>query len=389
MPRTPRASVVIGTAALAAAALVAPAAAATAAPLSYPAVISQGITVNTPYPVYDIAVDCDAFTGAGENFYAPLVHVPGGSLTVTFDCELDDTSVDLLGDLPAGGTAQVTVDEGVTTVTIDPNTDFRAVFVGSPTAFEIDYVATEVLPDPAGTLLHDVTSTYGGGVAAFAVGDSPLENCVEDASDRPYITQVFTVVTEGSYTFRFTGYTPVEGGLLSADPPYNDSIPPNPWGTTNPWADPVLALYSAFDPSDTDAGFIACNDDSVAIDNFVAGFGARTTQDVFLDGYFSELTVTLTPGVYTLVSVPYDDADTQLVSAGKSGGLSSAYFIADLDDLGTITNDVQYWGQEGGILLGAQLAATGPSTTSGLLAGAAALLLLVGGALVIVRRRTA
>jgi hypothetical protein len=398
-------STVLTVAAIGAAVVLAPAAAAVAAPLTYPAVVDVGVTVNAPFPEYDIAVDCEAFTeqwAIDETpFYGNLYSIPGGSLTITFSCELDDYTATGYGEQP-GGSVDVAVLDGVTTVTVVPGTSFRAFFFDSAANFRIDYFASAPLDDPAGSLLHSVTSAYSGETALFAVGnEGNVYDCTEGEGVRPYTAQQFTVLTEGEYTFRFTGFLPYEGGLSNGGAPGSVDAPPNPWGTANPFYDPALVLYSTFTPTDTEAGFIACDDDSEAVDDVVedqfSGLGgAYDSRTRLIDEYFSELTITLTPGTYTLVTLPYDSPALQDVSASKGevsepaeNVLAPAYLLDDLDETGGLSTEVEYWGQPGGLVLGTQLAATGASTTAAAGLGALAALLLVAGATALVVRSRA
>lgn len=259
--------------------------------------------------------------------------------------------------------------------------------------FEVEYYQTALLGNPSGSLLHELEQEHPGAtgpLAGFAMGQTgPVYDCVSDGV-KPYITQVFTVVTAGTYTFRYLGFQPYEGGLYYDYSPAGDGAPPNPWGTYNPFSDPAFVLYSSFDPSNTNAGFIDCNDDSDAIDDLISdefnGYdGARDGENRYLDAYFPELVVTLQPGTYTLVTIPYDGPDTDLQP--NQAELESAFVI---DDLGAMSTELEIWGQAGGLVLGSQLAATGPETNGAAgLAGLAALLLVLGAAVVVVRRRVA
>lgn len=397
---SPRTSVTLSVGALAAAALVLPAAVASAAPLTYPAVVDEGITVVTPFPNYQLEVDCEDFLDQYAidelGFYGELYHVPGGSLTITFDCEFGEEGFDideLAGVEPAAG-IDVTVGDGSTVVIVDPNTDFQVDEWPFEAFgyFEIEYYQTALLGNPGGSLLHEVEQQHPGAsgpLAGFALGQTgPVYDCVDDGV-KPYITQVFTVITAGTYTFRYLGYQPYEGGLYYDYSPSGEGAPANPWGTYNPFADPAFVLYSTFDPSNTNAGFIDCNDDSEAIDDLIYEEfdwygGARDGQNRYLDDYFPELTVTLQPGTYTLVTIPYDGPDTELEQ--NQAEFEPAFVI---DDLTAMSTQFEIWGQPGGLVLGAQLAATGPESNSAAGLAALAALLLAGGAAVVVARRRA
>ncbi|MEN9621335.1 MAG: hypothetical protein RL499_1528 [Actinomycetota bacterium] len=398
--RLSRASLTVSAATIAAVALLAPAAVASAVPLTYPAVVDEGVTVNSPFPSYDIDVNCAEFVADydadGVPFYADLVHVPGGSLTVTFDCNLDDFASNEITSAVPAGIVDVNFDGTATTVTLEPNSSFRAFFTSSAADFRVFYLPSALIDDPSGSQLYEVTSTYTGDTALFAEGDTGnLVDCIHGEGVQPYLAQDFTVLTTGTYTFRFSGYTPFESGL-AGNGSTGEGEEGNPWGTASPWVDPVLVLYSSFDPTDTEAGFIECQDDSEAIrevvDAELDGHGAaRDASNRYLDNYFSELVITITPGVYTLVTLPYDNPELSLGSASKPDALSPAYALADIDTTGSVSTTTQYWGPDRGLVLGAQLAATGASdSTAAGLAAAAGLLVLGGVGLVVARhRRTA
>ncbi|MDO9589828.1 MAG: hypothetical protein Q7J04_01635, partial [Microcella sp.] len=368
--------------------------------LTYPAVVDEGITVVTPFPNYELEVDCDAFLAQHAidelGFYAELYHVPGGSLTVTFDCDSDalEFGVSDLAEIDSFSGIGVNPDDGSTIVQIDPNTNFTVdTWPGEVSAyFNLEYYPTALLANPAGSLLHELSLTRPGADGASADfgfdTDGPVYDCT-NSGVKPYTSQVFTVLTQGTYTFRFVGYLPFEGGLYYDYSPAGEGAPPNPWGTYNPFSDSAMVLYSNFDPANTDAGVIDCNDDSDAIDalideEFDSYGGARDGQNRFLDEYYPELTLTLSPGVYTLVTFPYDavDGDLNIQSTAK---LSPAYSLDGLDDL---TTEVDVWGPPGGIVLGAQLAATGADSAQvAVLGGLAAAALLAGMVTLVVRRR--
>lgn len=397
--RTPRPSrLVAPITAIAAAALLLPAAAATAAPLSYPAVVDEGVTVVAPFPNYELEIDCAAVTDQYEidelGFYAELYHVPGGSLTLTFNCSFDPEfgfDVTDIANTEPTGSIDVESGDGVTVVTVEPNTNLDVNLPEPGAYFEVEYYLTTPLADPSGSLLHEVSAAVDpADVADFgSADDSPVYDCVDDGI-KPYATQVFTVQSAGTYTFRLTDYLPYEGGLYYDYAPTGGGSPPNPWGTYNPFSDAAMVLYSSFNPASTDAGFIDCNDDSDAIDDLISAdpfdgeVGARDSQNRFLDEYFPELVVTLQPGIYTLVIIPYE-AEDDLVQVNDGAELSPTYII---DDLGALTTGFEIWGEPRGIVLGAQLSATGADTGAAwLLGGIAAAALGTGVVLLVVRRR--
>lgn len=401
MRRSPRASVALAASGIAFTALLAPAAVAVAAPLTYPAVVDEGITVVAPFPDYVIDVNCDAFLAQydidEQGFYAELYHVPGGELTINFDCELalSDFEISDLADQGDASSIGAGPDGvGGTVVSLPRNTDFIVNWPDDEGSFEVEYYQTTLLDNPGGSLLHELDASHAGAsgpIASFGIGeDGPVYDCIEEGA-KPYTTQDFTVLTAGTYTFRVNGYTPYEGGLYYDDSPAGGGTPPNPWGTANPFSDPVLVLYSAFDPANTDAGFIDCNDDSDAIDTLVDeefdyNGGAHDSQNRFLDEYLSELIVDLEPGTYTLVTIPYDGNDAPDIPIDDAEAKFDSTFV--IDDLGETTTQSEIWGQQGGLVLGTQLAATGAAPTASFgIAGLAALLLAVGVVSVVVHRR--
>lgn len=141
--------------------------------------------------------------------------------------------------------------------------------------------------------------------------------------------------------------------------------------------DPFLALYSTFTPANGHLGVVGCNDDA-DLDEF-SDFNI-TSSGTMISDRFSQYTVELQPGTYTLVLTSYDDesefnvvtapavaADPLTRADEVKGGFSSAA-LGD-DETGT----VEVW------YVASELAATGPSPASGGMLAAGLALVTLGG----------
>lgn len=400
-----RRTTLISTIALSAAATLGFASAASAADVAtYPLEAFPGFTVVTAFPDYVIEVECDEWTYDESFGEFTLVWVPGGSLEVRFDCEIDDADVveldeDLAaGDFPPAITPLPVSGDIDEAFAVEPNTDVTFLF--NEQELEIEYTATVVIDDPAGDLLFSETLTVpedGAQIADFGAGSDTVPNC-EWEDRRVYAKLDFTVLDSGGYTFRVVGVTPLQSGEYLEDEASWYDYAPNPWGDYLPIIDPLLVLYSDFDPDNAELGMIACDDDSdtASLDDGVA---ARDSLDRYISDLYSELAVTLAPGQYTLVLTTYDSIDDGAAEAlvpakaeneGPSPALAPAVY--EVVDLPAQTGDVDIWGVEDGLVLGhvAFLADTGAdASASGALAAGSLLMLLVGaGAIIVARRRT-
>ncbi len=394
MSSSPRRAALLSVVALSTAAVLGLAAPASAADVAtYPLEVLPGLTVIEAFPNYVIAVDCDEWVGAGDYGPLELTWVPGGSLDVLLSCDpagIDGFAVDpdLVAEFPPFLDAQGPVPGYFQSYSLDPNTGVVFDFL-APAEIEIDYNATLEIDDPAGSRLFEETLAIPAGgtqVANFS------DECGDDEGSRVYETLVVTVLTSGEFTFRVVGVTPLQSGeyLESEDEWF--SYDPNPWGDYVPIIDPVVAVYSTFNPADTDAGRVDCNDDTEA-DDFPSNGDAYDSEGRLIDALYSELTLDLAPGTYTVLLTTYDYIGADLILTSAKDSLdtdvpSFAPAVYTATDLPEQTGTVEIWGQDGGLVLGAQLAATGPSQPAlGVLATFAALFVLAGASVVAVRRR--
>jgi hypothetical protein len=168
--------------------------------------------------------------------------------------------------------------------------------------------------------------------------------------------------------------------------------PPNPWGDYVPINDPLVILYEDFDPANLDENQIACNDDAPSFSPD-GNYLARDSADQFLSRDYSEITLDLEPGNYTVVVTTWDrvrPTTPPLVESSGPAEAASAFSPAgyQLDDLPEQSATVELWGS-GALQLGhiageAELAETGSarSQTTGLFT--VAVLLLIAGVVVMV-----
>ena len=403
---------VIATIALATSATLGLASAATAAEVAaYPFDLLPGMTINSPYPTYEIEIDCDEWEAgwADDSSYGDvdLVWVPDGEALVSFTCTPDDVaSFAIDDDLDAGdfpsGYEQGPADTGFDTAyKIEPNTEFE-VQIGEQT-LEINYYATIEIDDPAeGLLFTQTLTTPANGAQSVdfedgdALNDDDFECGLEDV--RVYAKAEFTVLEGGTFTFRIVDVAPLQSGELFDNDvePYWTTYEPNPWGDYVTIADPYLVLYSDFDPSAPNEGQIDCNDDG-SFDVDGANAYPRDSQDRFLSWVYSELIVDLEPGEYTLVLTTYDEVETldEVLAPTKLDAASVPVAPADyeLAGLPEQSADVEIWGAADSLELGhaAALADTGADTSlqAGLAGGAVLALLLGALGIAIARRRTA
>ena len=238
------------------------------------------------------------------------------------------------------------------------------------------------MPDPSGTQLADTTQTFAatdtlettyGTADEISAGDEigiggDTENCGILPGQHIYATQDITVSKSGEYTFRVTGMDAPSSYLL-------------PTGDFQPVSDPMVALYSTFDPSDPNTGNVGCNDDLNDLafgdhDYGDADFNI-TQQGDYVEGHFSYFVSNLEPGEYTLVFTTWDDISASEWEAGDNNG--------DTWTPGAETVYFDIWGPDGGLTLGHNLASTGVNASFGLWAGLG--LLGTGAAIAVARRR--
>jgi len=392
MSSSPRRVALLSVVALSTAAVLGLAAPASAADVAtYPVEVLSGLTVIEAFPNYVIAVDCDEWVGDGDYGPLELTWVPGGSLDVLLSCDpvADVTYIDsnLLGEFSPFLDVQGPVTGYLQSWSLDPNTS--VVFLDPGVELEINYNATLEIDDPAGSRLFEETLAIPAGgtqVANFS------DECGDDEGTRVYETLVVTVLTSGEFTFRVVGVTPLQSGEYFGSEDEWFSYDPNPWGDYVPIIDPVVAVYSTFNPADTDAGRVDCNDDTNA-DDFPSDGDAHDSEGRFIDSRYSELTLDLAPGTYTVLLTTFDYIGARLILTSAKDSLdtdvpSFAPAVYSATDLPEQTGTVEIWGQDGGLVLGAQLAATGPSQPAlGVLATFAALFVLAGASVMAVRRR--
>lgn len=372
-------------------AFAAPAAAADIA--QYPFEASPGLTIASPFPNYVIEVDCAAYTFTPEFDPLELVWVPGGSLEVRFTCDPEEITGDALDasatDFPGDLRSVVAPSPFVSAYTIAPNSTMAFKIEASDESSQfISFAASAELSDPTGTRIATETATIPAGAGSAIVYDFESDDCFLEGA-RVHDTIEFTVLDAGEFTFRIVDVDPLQTGADTGDG-FN-GYDPNPWGDYMPIIDPYLVLYSAFDPSNPSVGVIGCNDDSDRVhDETPAFFEMRDSLDRFISEYYSEVIADLAPGTYTLVVTTYDEIGTRVPSSvAKEEAVSVALAPAEYDatELPEQSATVEFWGPQGGLVLGAQLAATGPDTRGlAALAAFAALFVLTGVA--VTRRRT-
>jgi len=374
-------------------AFAAPAAAADVA--QYPFEASPGLTIASPFPNYVMEVDCAAYTFTPEFDPLALVWVPGGSLEVRFTCDPEEITGDALDasatDFPSDVRAVVAPSPFVSAYTIAPNSIMSFKIEASDESSQfISFAASAELSDPSGTRIVSETATIPAGAGSAIVYDFENADCFLEGP-RVHEAIEFTVLEAGEFTFRIVDVDPLQTGADTGDG--FDGYDPNPWGDYMPIIDPYLVLYSAFDPSNPSVGIIGCNDDSDRVhDETPAFFEMYDSLDRFISEYYSEVIADLAPGTYTLVVTTYDEIG-EIVSSStpaKSEVASSVLLPAEYnaETLPEQSATVEFWGAEGGLVLGAQLAATGPDTRGlAALAAFAALFVLTG--VVVMRSRTA
>ena len=222
-----------------------------------------------------------------------------------------------------------------------------------------------------------------GGDNHLLGGDELCELDVDDeVAERPYGTVEIVISKAGKYTFRNITTDPVGGYELEVG------------GDENPIADPFLALYGAFDPSQIDEGVIGCSDDlddRFDYDSVNADIAEVTGSGVFMEGHRPYFTARLEPGTYTLVFTMYDAVSAAKWASGDGGAWEP----------GRVSGTFEMWGPADSICLSADAAcveeqanannpieipSTGSSSVTTLWVGLMAV--LVGGGLVIFSRRS-
>lgn len=402
---------VIATVALASAATLGVASAATAAEVTtYPFEFLPGLTISSPYPNYELEVDCDTWVysdGDDDSEYGELdlAWVPGGSLDVSFTCETSDDGSDPLdetldgGEFPDGYVMSAGTGDFAETFSVDPNT--RLTVQLPEQLFVVNYYASLEVDDPSGALVltEDVSTPADGEQSVdFADGEGDDDFVCGIEGKRVYGIVEFTVLEGGEFTFRVVDVSPLQSGELMTEDDYTSwwTYSPNPWGDYVPIADPYLVLFTSFDPDAPNAGQIDCNDDGEFFEADASAY-VHDSQGRHLSGVYSELAVELEPGQYTLLLTTYDEVESLDEAAAPakaesaSATLNSAAY--ELDGLPEQSATIEFWGVEDGLVLGhtAELADTGAdqSVQTGLALGAVLALLLGALSIAVVRRRSA
>lgn len=293
-----------------------------------------------------------------NDWYLPLY---GTSVTLEFEncggafatlVDIDDTgnastSAATLDDNTPQGVDTVTVVGDVTVTLLDETT--------APIA-SVEFISPYEMPNPTGTQVADSEQTIPLSPDEVSFGTpseingrdeitlAGIDECDVIAGPHVYAEQNFAVSNGGDYTFRVTGVTPLPGYFE----PLNSE-----W---TPVRDPMVALYSSFDPANPDEGIVGCNDD---LNDLVLGgydYGDNdfniTAQGDYVEGHMPYFEANLDPGDYTLVFTTWDSFSADEWNAGEgaedewTAGPATIYFDA--------------WGPAGGLDL-----TDGPSGSGG------------------------
>ena len=194
----------------------------------------------------------------------------------------------------------------------------------------------------------------------IAIGD--IVGCEMKPGPHVYAVQPFSVSTAGDYTFRVTGATPGSAYLNRLN------------FAGSELDDPMVALYSSFDPANPAQGIVGCNDD--LNDQTLGGhdYGQNdynlSAQGDAIEGHFSYFSASLVPGNYSMVFTTWTS-------------LSASEWRSNAPRGGKVDFDV--WGPSSGLVLADEpLATTGGVDPSFALWSS---LMLVGVGVVIARNR--
>jgi hypothetical protein len=195
----------------------------------------------------------------------------------------------------------------------------------------------------------------------IAIGD--IVGCEMKPGPHVYAVQPFSVSTAGDYTFRVTGVNPASAYLNRLT------------FAGSELDDPMVALYSTFDPASPAEGIVGCNDD--LNDQTLGGhdYGQndynRSAQGDAIEGHFSYFSTSLEPGNYSMVFTTWTS-------------LSASEWRSNAPRGGKVYFDV--WGPNSGLVLADEpLATTGGVDPSFALWSS---LMLVGVGVVIARNRS-
>lgn len=360
-------------------------------------------------PDYTIEVDCSLIPGDGTyDFYTQLdfavLPIPVGSTVrvETANCTDAYVAIDSYSDTratatftPLGGALDgVPQVEGTdwtdgdivsldtTVYEVGPNTQFALLEGDFPNGYFYIYVPLAVdVADPQGELLDDITMVIPDNATAdlFIADDAQyydgfgdltlagFDECGIVAGDHFYAEAEVVIDKRGLYTFRVADLSPISQDI--------DFLQSSLY-----LQDPFLALYSSFDPADGHAGVVGCDDDS-DLDEF-SDYNITSSGTMISDRY-SQFTVELQPGTYTLVLTSYDDESEFILTAAP---VSASESDADLKGLSPAalgvneTATIELWYAE------SQLAATGPNPVSGGMLALGLALMTLGGLVFATRR---
>jgi hypothetical protein len=326
----------------------------------------------------NFTVDC-LVDAQGGNYDLPIY---GDSITVTLlNCQtfnlwdVDNTtnaSIDS-GTLNSNGLLEANESPEVITV-IGPADIEIWDYQGETREFDVylNFISPYEMDNPAGTMLADNSRLIPFEVEDFSVGTpTQIENfeevtlgdvtgCNIYSGSHIYVTQAVNVNTAGNYTFRVTGVSPTSR--------YLDIY--NSMGSV--LDDPMIAVYTAFNPDDTNSGVVSCNDDLNDLTIGGYDFGSNDfnldPQGNYIEGHYSYLETSLQPGNYTVLFTTNSRQNSEEWASSETTG--------------TIYFDV--WGPTGGLTLGA-LADTGVNPAFALWSGLA--LTGTGVAITVARRR--
>jgi hypothetical protein len=223
---------------------------------------------------------------------------------------------------------------------------------------------------PAGAPELDLSfETVGDG--DHYVGGTDV-SCAVTAGMHVYGALAVTIDQAGTFTFRAVESDPVSRAV-------------DPLAAFAPVLDPMLALYSTFDPANPDNGVVGCNDDLTSqfdYPNTDYSVAEGLSGGRIMAGIFPYFMADLQPGTYTLVLLTYGNASAAEWVAGDSGG---GMFTPGAESV-----TFEMWGPQGSvsvcttactpIIIPDVLPPTGANTASAFFAAAA---VMFGGALVI------
>jgi hypothetical protein len=269
---------------------------------------------------------------------------------------------------------------------VGPNTEFIVLDGDDPTGyFVIDVELLIDVADPQGDRVDELDLTIPGDADAdMVVADDPqyydefddlelggVTDCGITDGNHFWASSEVVVETRGFYSFRVSDLDPISSDV--------DFRQPDRYMT-----DPFLALYSTFDPANAHLGVVGCNDDS-DLDDY--GDYYLTSSGTVMSDRYSQFTIELQPGTYTLVLTSYDDEsefDVTSVAAAAAtpgdalddtkGGVVPAAFGEDE------TGTVEIWFEA------SSLAATGASEVNGGMLAAGLALMTLGGLALTTRR---